>query len=147
MLLSEAIGSDPPDGFESQAEELAGIIEPGSREQSRDVTRTLVNCWPLNPVAACLLGPWSRRRFGQNQRSIFSFLNSAESLGFQDFLKQDQPLETYRPALFWDYLRINLEPAILASPDGHRWATAVDALQRCEQKIEGGGGQNTSIYS
>lgn len=138
VLLSEAIGSDPPDGFESQAGELAGIIEPESRERSSDVTRTLVKCWPLNPVAACLLGPWSRRRFGQNQRSIFSFLNSAESLGFQDFLKQAQPSETYRPALFWDYLRINLEPAILASPDGHRWATAMDALQRCEQKIGGG---------
>lgn len=139
VLLSEAIGSNPPDGFEAQAKKLAGIIEPESRERSSEVTRTLVKCWPLNPVAACLLGPWSRRRFGQNQRSIFSFLNSAESLGFQDFLKQAQPLETYRPALFWDYLRTNLEPAILASPDGHRWATAIDALQRCEQKIEGGG--------
>ena len=30
------------------------------------------------PSPACLLGPLSRRRFGQNQRSLFAFLNSAE---------------------------------------------------------------------
>lgn len=38
----------------------------------------------------------------------------------------------YCPDRLWDYLRINLEPSILASPDGHRWALAVDALERCE---------------
>ena len=31
-----------------------------------------------------------------------------------------------------DYLRVNLEPSILASPDGHRWALAAEALERCE---------------
>ena len=37
-----------------------------------------------------------------------------------------------RPDLLWDYLRFNLEPSIMASPDGHRWALAVDALERCQ---------------
>ena len=37
----------------------------------------------------------------------------------------------YAPDLVWDYLRVNLEPSIIASPDGHRWAMAVDALERC----------------
>ena len=146
-LLGEAINAKPPDGCEAQAEKLAGIVERASQEQRRVLTQSLSKCWPLNPVAASLLGPWSRRRFGQNQRSIFSFLHSAEPLGFQDFLKQAQPRATYRPAMFWDYLRANLEPAILASPDGHRWATAVDALERCEQKIMRGGGQTTFISS
>ena len=40
--------------------------------------------------------------------------------------------ETYTPDLLWDYLRVNLEPSILASPDGHRWSLAVDAIERCE---------------
>ena len=35
------------------------------------------------------------------------------------------------PDRLWDYLRVNLEPSIMASPDGHRWALAVDALERC----------------
>ena len=38
----------------------------------------------------------------------------------------------YGPDRLWDYLRANLEPSILASPDGHRWALAAEALERCE---------------
>jgi hypothetical protein len=41
---------------------------------------------------------------------------------------------TYGPADYWDYLRANLEPAILASPDGHRWAQACEAVERAEAK-------------
>ena len=91
----------------------------------------LAGCWPLNPVAACLLGPIARRRFGQNQRSVFGFLNSAEPFGFQDFLQNASAETLYGPERLWDYLRINLEPSIMASPDSHRWAMAVDALERC----------------
>ena len=89
-------------------------------------------CWPLHPVAACLLGPISRRRFGQNQRSIFGFLNSSEPHGFQDFLNSAEDSDLCGPDRLWDYLRANLEPSILASPDGHRWALAAEALERCE---------------
>lgn len=92
----------------------------------------LEKCWPLHPVVACLLGPISRRRFGQNQRSIFGFLNSAEPNGFQDFLNQATEEELYGPDRLWDYLRVNLEPSILASPDGHRWALTVEAVERGE---------------
>jgi hypothetical protein len=59
-------------------------------------------------------------------------LNSAEPFGFQDFLRRASAGEVYRPSMLWDYLRANLEPAILASPDGHRWALAAEALERCE---------------
>ena len=96
-----------------------------------ELVAALENCWPLHPVTACLLGPLSRRRFGQNQRSLFAFLNSAEPGGFRDFLGRANERELYGPDCLWDYLRINLEPSILVSPDGHRWALAVDALGRC----------------
>ena len=96
-----------------------------------DLVAALENCWPLHPVTACLLGPLSRRRFGQNQRSLFAFLNSAEPGGFRDFLGRADEKELYGPDRLWDYLRINLEPSILVSPDSHRWALAVDALGRC----------------
>ncbi|APZ51089.1 ATP-binding protein [Salipiger abyssi] len=93
---------------------------------------TLEGCWPLHPVVACLLGPISRRRFGQNQRSIFGFLNSAEPYGFQDFIRHHTEESLFEPERLWDYLRVNLEPSILASPDGHRWALAAEAIERCE---------------
>jgi hypothetical protein len=95
---------------------------------------SLSQCWPLHPVTASLLGPISRRRFGQNQRSVFGFLNSAEPYGFSAFLKNtlfnDDIL--YVPAQLWDYLRANLEPSIMASSDGHKWSLAVDAISRAE---------------
>ena len=99
---------------------------------SRHLAETLDRCWPLHPVVACLLGPISRLRFGQNQRSIFGFLNSAEPHGFQDFIHHCGGNELYEPNRLWDYLRVNLEPSILVSPVGHRWAMATEAVERCE---------------
>ena len=107
---------------------VAEMTNFGKTEGSAEL---LEACWPLHPVVACLLGPISRRRFGQNQRSIFGFLNSSEPGGFQDFLRSGQDSDLYTPDLLWEYLRLNLEPAIMASPDGHRWALAVEALERC----------------
>ena len=52
----------------------------------------LYRCWPLHPVTAALLGPVSRRKFGQNERSIFGFLTSREPLGFTEFLESAQLL-------------------------------------------------------
>ena len=111
------------------AERVAALAR---KPKSPRLAQMLEDCWPLHPVVACLLGPMSRRRFGQNQRSIFGFLNSSEPGGFQDFLRHADSSELYTPDLLWDYLRLNLEPSIMASPDGHRWALTVDALERCE---------------
>ena len=129
-LLGRAIESKhqfrPPG---SLAKTVAGLAQG---QTSPHLAEMLEDCWPLHPVSACLLGPLSHRRFGQNQRSIFGFLNSAEPQGFQDFLRNASAADLYGPDQLWDYLRINLEPSILASPDGHRWALAADALGRCE---------------
>ena len=116
---------------EGQIREPSGLANQVSAMLHRSTPpRLLEDCWPLHPITACLLGPISRRRFGQNQRSLFSFLNSTEPLGFQDYLQTSTDGNLYGPEILWDYLRVNLEPSIIASPDGHRWATAVDALER-----------------
>ena len=134
-LLSQAIdASKPPKTSLVPARNLAAVIKSNRAATDKKLATYLGGCWPLNPVTACLLGPYSRRRFGQNQRSIFSFLNSAEPNGFQQFIASASRKTMYRPAQFWDYLRDNLEPSILASPDGHRWSTALEALERCESR-------------
>lgn len=132
-LISRAIESDHRPKAPSRLSRT--VAELVHRDRPADVERfalMLENCWPLHPVVACLIGPISRRRFGQNQRTIFGFLNSAEPHGFQDFLSRSDGHALYGPDLLWDYLRANLESSILASPDGHRWALAVEALERCE---------------
>lgn len=134
-LLSRAISSNhskikKPSNLSS---EIATIARAGRPATVNTFALTLEHCWPLHPVVSCLLGPISRRRFGQNQRSLFGFLNSAEPIGFQEFLRDASPEDLYYPDRLWDYLRINLEASILASPDGHRWSMAVEAIERCER--------------
>ena len=132
-LISRAIESDyGPKAPSPLARKIAALVRCERPADAKRIALTLVQCWPLNPVVACLLGPISRRRFGQNQRSIFGFLNSSEPHGFQDFLRRAGRDELYGPDMLWDYLRANLEPSILASPDGHRWALAAEVLERCE---------------
>lgn len=129
-LLSRAIESDR--GVEKpsrMSENVAALIR---RQTPPYMAHLLEACWPLHPVVACLLGPISRRRFGQNQRSLFAFLNSGEPQGFQDFLRYAGDGELYTVDRLWDYLRINMEPSIMASPDSHRWTLTVDALERCK---------------
>ncbi|SFB87070.1 hypothetical protein SAMN05660443_0639 [Marinospirillum celere] len=133
-LLSRAIHSKHK-GVRASAAALstAGVMKENKPGVGDDIAQLLEDTWPLHPVVAALLGPISRRRFGQNQRSLFGFLNSAEPEGFQDYLRASaEPAERYSPARLWDYLRINLEPTIIASPDGHRWAMAAEVVDRCE---------------
>ena len=129
-LLGRAIESDHnPAEPTALSKAVAALTH---RATSEDLPQLLEDCWPLHPVVSCLLGPISRRRFGQNQRSIFGFLNSSEPSGFQDFLRRPDDGDLYTTDLLWDYLRFNLEPSVMASPDGHRWALAVDSLERCQ---------------
>ena len=133
-LIARAIKGDPSAEAAASlpAKKVAACVHRERTEEIAPLADILGECWPLHPVTACLLGPISRRRFGQNQRSIFGFLNSSEPHGFQDFLKHASDNDLYSPDRLWDYLRVNLEPSILASPDGHRWALAAEALERCE---------------
>ena len=129
-LLGRAIESDHNPAEPTALSQVVATLT--HRATSEDLPQLLEDCWPLHPVVSCLLGPISRRRFGQNQRSIFGFLNSSEPSGFQDFLRRADDGDLYTADLLWDYLRFNLEPSIMASPDGHRWALAVEALERCQ---------------
>lgn len=134
-LISRAIQSAHTHKSSEKPAKIAfKLIKKNQPSASEEMMSKLAQCWPLHPVVACLLGPISKRRFGQNQRSIFGFLNSPEPQGFQDYLKNNRLKghQLYSTAALFDYLRINLEPSILASPDGHRWALAVEAIERCD---------------
>jgi hypothetical protein len=116
--------------------EVAAAMRDRRPATPASIESSLSGCWPLHPVTAALLGPVSRRKFGQNERSSFGFLASREPHGFAEFL-DESPVSVgsmYEPARYWDYLRANMEPAILASPDGHRWSAALDAVERAEAK-------------
>ena len=121
------------------ADRIAKVIQKRRPSAVANIGTLLDACWPLHPVTAALLGPASKRRFGQNERSVFSFLASAEPLGFSEVLKglEANSNSYYWPSVFWDYLKANFEPAILASPDGHRWAATAEAVERAEARFSG----------
>jgi hypothetical protein len=123
----------------SPSETIKKVVKTIARHRpinENHLADALNNCWPLDPVVACLLGPVSKRKWGQNQRSIFSFLNSAEPEGFRDFLKlEDCAADAlYKPHRYFDYLRDNFEPLIVASSDSRLWSIALDAISRAEAK-------------
>lgn len=133
ITRDEALDLGPVSKVAARVAECIRTRRPGTPAA---LENSLAGCWPLHPVTAALLGPISRRKFGQNERSTFGFLASREPLGFMEHL-DGYPAEwssMYGPEAYWDYLRANLEPAILASPDGHRWAQACEAVERAEAK-------------
>ena len=77
-----------------------------------------------------MLNPISRQRFGQNERSIFSFLNSGEPNGFLYFLQNSEiKNELYTLDKLFDYLQVNLEPSILVSNISQAWSEAQIQLE------------------
>jgi len=100
--------------------------------------KALLNTLPLDPLVALLLGPISRRRFSQNERSLFGFLASHEKFGFREFLHHQyiingESFKLYRPEQLWDYLHFNLHHLIVTSHDSKAWLEACDAIYRAEQ--------------
>lgn len=136
-LIGRAIVADRhPDWMIKASNDIAEAIRSRRPAVGNAFTQALISCWPLHPAMAALLGPISKRQFGQNERSTFGFLSSIEPYGFRSYLNstRDSDAIWYRPSDYWDYLRSNLEPAILASPDGHRWSQAVEAVERAEAR-------------
>ncbi|WP_321885967.1 ATP-binding protein [Paraburkholderia bannensis] len=136
-LIGRAIETERrPDWIPEASRAIADAIRSRRPAAGQGLANALAGCWPLHPAMAALLGPISKRQFGQNERSTFGFLSSVEPYGFRSYLTSTPLSEAtwYRPGDYWDYLRSNLEPAILASPDGHRWSQAVEAIERAEAK-------------
>ncbi|TLS74438.1 hypothetical protein [Photobacterium damselae] len=104
-----------------------------NKNRIEQLSSRLHNAAPLHPLVALILGPISKRRFSQNERSTFGFLNSHEQYSFQMFLKNHTDCcDRYSLHHLWDYLETNLEHAILGSPDGRGWAEASEVINRID---------------
>ena len=109
------------------------VIRTINGKANKSYGETLSKCNPIHPLVTLLLNPISRQRFGQNERSIFSFLNSGEPNGFLYFLQhQENKKEIYTLDKLFDYLQVNLEPSILVSNIGQAWSEASDSIRRAE---------------
>lgn len=125
--------------LESPFSGMIEIVTRSFKSQSKNKS-TLFKTLPLDPIVSLLLGPISRRRFSQNERSLFGFLASNEKYGFREFLTKHytkevfEEIQLYEPEALWDYLDHNLHHVIVTSNDGKAWLEACDAIQRASQK-------------
>lgn len=100
--------------------------------------QVLTNVFPIHPLVAILLCQLSKKDFGQNQRSIFSFLMSAESFGFSYYLKNTtvKNFNVYEPSQFWDYIDSNLSNLIINTEYAKTWLLAQLAINRYQVRDE-----------
>lgn len=134
-LLGQAITA--PQASACVLARAAAVAEGVAKRRPTDpemLAQALARTWPLNPVTALLLGPVSRQRFAQNERSLFGFLSSAEQAGFQAFLAEASAEQDYGPARLWDYLAANFGMALAGSNDGARFSLAFEAIERAAAK-------------
>lgn len=136
-LLGRAITAQHPASAEAIASKVAQEVAMRRPTDVPTLASALAETWPLNPVTALLLGPVSRARFAQNERSVFGFLSSAEPSGFQDFLEHSNSGATYDPAMLWDYLVANFGMALASGNDGSRFSLAYEAIERAGAKGDG----------
>tara|TARA_B110000285_G_scaffold48687_1_gene55133 strand:- start:9059 stop:12301 length:3243 start_codon:yes stop_codon:yes gene_type:complete len=91
------------------------------------------NLYPLDIFSAIVLTK-SLQKYGQNERSLFTFLQTSDHLGL-DSLKENQLFDL--PKLY-DYLLVNLYSILVSkhNPDYSQWALIRDAIERAESKID-----------
>lgn len=133
-LIAHAIEADVvPSASRDLAKSVAQAVGERRPVDVDLLTDTLDGAWPLHPITTLLLGPVSRQRFAQNERSVFGFLSSAEPFGFQSHLEATDDRARYPwffPHQLWDYLVANLGSALAVGPDGHRMSLALEAIER-----------------
>lgn len=133
-LLSRAIVADKvPSEATTLARETAIAISVRRPVDVESMTAVLAGAWPLHPVTSLLLGPVSRQRFAQNERSVFGFLSSSEPYGFQAHLMSAPTKGAeawFGPDQLWDYLLTSFGSALAVGPDGSRLTLAMEAVER-----------------
>ena len=104
----------------------------------KEFVSTIEDCAPLHPLVVLCLARLCRK-FGQNQRSLFSFLTSRESHGFGTFLEGEHKPGTaacYRLADLHDYVAEAFGSALSVGEGAGRWAEAQVSLDRASSLPE-----------
>lgn len=97
----------------------------------RQFAEMMASCAPLHPIAALALARLCRK-FGQNQRSLFSFLTSRNASGLATYLERDIPSDS--PAFFslselFNYMSDALGSGLSVGEAGSRWAEVMATLE------------------
>jgi hypothetical protein len=104
-----------------------------SNAYASEISRKL---FPLDLIAANILTV-SLQKYGQNERSLFSFLESTDHTGINSFDKKANPF--FNAACVYDYLIFNFYAHINSryNPDFASWSAIRTSLEEVERSFEG----------
>ena len=107
----------------------AGLYGSSTGSSVKDLASKI---FPLHPTVLPVLTR-TMRRFGQNERSLFSFISSAEPMGLQDYASRSTVTTGfYRIHNLFDYVRSNMLPAVNISNAGTHWGVIESILSSTE---------------
>lgn len=133
-LLAQAVACDrSPENAYAVAKATAEAVALRRPVDVSALSKALEKAWPLHPITSLLLGPVSRQRFAQNERSVFGFLSSAEPHGFQAHLAATPASADdawFGPDQLWDYLISSFGSALSVGDDAARISLAIEAVER-----------------
>lgn len=91
--------------------------------------------FPLDILSANIL-TLSLQRYGQNERSLFSFLESTDHTGLAKFNKRENPF--YNLSCVYDYLNFNFYSFLTSkyNPDFSAWSSIRSALEEIERTFD-----------
>ena len=91
--------------------------------------------YPLDILSASIL-TLSLQRYGQNERSLFSFLESSDHTGLAKFNKQENPF--YNLSNVYDYLNFNFYSFLTSkyNPDFSAWSSIRSSIEEVERAFD-----------
>ncbi|MEQ9208818.1 MAG: hypothetical protein RLN96_03095, partial [Pseudomonadales bacterium] len=135
-LISSAIEGRKPSRDDQELISLCcGSLGSGRLALNKNLQKHFGGALPIHPYTAVFLCLVARQRFGQNERSLFSFLASSEPAGLQEYARSTDKgkADYYTADLFFDYLQINVGRSIAAVEGlGQWWSDAEECVIRAE---------------
>jgi hypothetical protein len=145
FLASEHLKHNIPDRKTESEIKLALTIAKKSKAYNINpeyATEVASKLFPLDLIAANIL-TLSLQKYGQNERSLFSFLESTDHTGISNYNKKGNPF--YNAACVYDYLIFNFYPFINSryNPDFAAWSAIKNSLEAAERLFD----ENIESYS
>ncbi|MEX2410217.1 MAG: hypothetical protein WD607_02395 [Candidatus Paceibacterota bacterium] len=132
-IASEFLKDDEKDWKELKIEELIQCIEssqsfPLRNELTIDLAK---NLYPLDPLSGGIIS-LALQKYGQNERSLFTFLQSDEFLGINDFDRNANPY--FNLSCVYDYLIYNHHHFLSSKYNPHyiQWNALKKSINRVE---------------
>jgi hypothetical protein len=135
-MLARAIQSDGPAGaakreWDDAVTSVTNAKALPSGLPNSETVGLLKRCWPLHPLTAIILGSVFKR-YGQNERSAFTFVQSHEPFSLRDFSDRHDG-QMYLLADLFEYLMSTYGDGLVANRDGKHWAEAINIERRLSE--------------